>query len=110
MVRSHRDKVVGLLDVNIFELPTSGQCIYCFMYAYLGLADVLGGLPRGWKTLGEVEDTGMGAAEMRLHMRAEVEGMLRQAELKHGSISDVNMCVSPDIMVVNGVHVILCTV
>ncbi|CAK0787947.1 hypothetical protein CVIRNUC_011169 [Coccomyxa viridis] len=83
-----RDAVLGLLDLDLFNVPTSEKD--CFMHVYLGMSKVLGGLPDSLKARSVEEDPFKAAADLRGLLRGRVQSMLARAEEAGALVGDKN--------------------
>ena len=62
------------------------------MHVYLGLSEVLGGLPTSLKGCPLGKDIDKAAADLRRLLRGRVEEMLARAERAGASVDDMNRC------------------
>lgn len=67
-VKSDRETLIGLWDVDLFDKPTKGM--NCFMHTYLGLAVVMGGLQADLKGCGVEKEADDAAAHLRVLLAA----------------------------------------
>ena len=89
---SDRDTVIGVWDVDLFDVPVKDMD--CLMHTYMGLARVIRGRPNALTPCGMETDAGKGAAELRALLVARVKGMLGIAVCEGGTMDVRNMCVS----------------
>ena len=66
--------------------------VNCFMYIYIGLSAVLGGVPSPWRGCISKEDPHEGAAELRTLMRARVGRMQSHGKLMGATLDELKLC------------------
>ena len=66
--------------------------VSCFLHVYLGLSEVLGGLPASLKGCAREENSDIRVGELRALLWARVQDMLTRAERGRASLGDMNEC------------------
>ena len=99
VLRSDRDTVLSLWDVDLCDAPTKGMD--CFMYAYIHLyiswaRQGHAGLPDVFKCCGMENNAAKGAADLRVLLMARVKCMLSTAVREGGTVDERNMYVPLD--------------
>ena len=92
IVKSHRETVLGLWKIALFDVPTTGKD--CFLYTYLGLAPVIGGLPSDLQPSASENIASNGAAALRARLAARVRDMASRAVREGGTLGQQRMCVT----------------